>query len=71
MHLYQVLGAFLDAGDTLGHVPMGIVEEVGSDGTAVQPGYRVVIPSNISCAACLMCDQGLHSRCDATHVRET
>ena len=30
LHLYEVLGPFLDAGDILGHEPMGIVEEVGA-----------------------------------------
>ena len=30
LHLYNVLGAFLDKGDVLGHEPMGIVEEIGS-----------------------------------------
>ena len=27
LHLYEVLGAFMDAGDVLGHEPMGVVEE--------------------------------------------
>ena len=35
LHLYEVLGAFMDAGDILGHEPMGIVEEVGSDVTHI------------------------------------
>ena len=30
LHLYEVLGPFMQAGDILGHEPMGIVEEVGS-----------------------------------------
>ena len=29
LHLYEVLGPFLDAGDILGHEPMGVVAEVG------------------------------------------
>ena len=29
LHLYEVLGPFMDEGDILGHEPMGIVEEVG------------------------------------------
>jgi len=29
LHLYEVLGPFLEAGDILGHEPMGIVEAVG------------------------------------------
>ena len=31
LHLYEVLGPFLAPGDVLGHEPMGIVEEVGSE----------------------------------------
>ena len=30
LHLYEVLGAFMDEGDILGHEPMGVVEEVGT-----------------------------------------
>ena len=59
LHLYEVLGAFMDAGDILGHEPMGIVEEVGSEVTQIKPGDRVVIPFNISCGHCFMCDQRL------------
>jgi len=70
LHLYEVLGAFLDEGDVLGHEPMGIVEEVGGEVAALSPGDRVVIPFNISCGTCFMCNQGLHSQCETTQVRE-
>jgi threonine dehydrogenase-like Zn-dependent dehydrogenase len=70
LHLYEVLGPFLDEGDILGHEPMGIVQEVGSEVTAVRPGERVVIPFNISCGTCYMCGQGLHSQCETTQIRE-
>ncbi|MEU9098585.1 zinc-dependent alcohol dehydrogenase [Streptomyces sp. NPDC048361] len=70
LHLYEVLGPFLDPGDILGHEPMGIVEEVGPKVTALKPGDRVVIPFNISCGTCFMCDQGLHSQCETTQVHE-
>ncbi|MEU5216851.1 zinc-dependent alcohol dehydrogenase [Streptomyces sp. NPDC020807] len=70
LHLYEVLGAFLDPGDVLGHEPMGIVEEVGPDVTALKPGDRVVVPFNISCGSCFMCTQGLHSQCETTQVHE-
>ncbi|MEU9799615.1 zinc-dependent alcohol dehydrogenase [Streptomyces sp. NPDC051000] len=70
LHLYEVLGPFLDAGDILGHEPMGIVEEVGPDVTRVRPGDRVVIPFNVSCGSCHMCDQGLQSQCETTQVHE-
>ncbi|GAA4668434.1 zinc-dependent alcohol dehydrogenase [Streptomyces youssoufiensis] len=70
LHLYEVLGPYLEPGDILGHEPMGIVEEVGSEVTAVTPGDRVVIPFNVSCGTCWMCGQGLHSQCETTQVRE-
>ncbi|MET7370459.1 zinc-dependent alcohol dehydrogenase [Streptomyces sp. NPDC005566] len=70
LHLYEVLGPYLDPGDILGHEPMGIVEEVGSEVTSLAPGERVVIPFNVSCGHCFMCDQGLHSQCETTQVRE-
>jgi len=68
LHLYEVLGAFLDEGDVLGHEPMGIVEEVGSEVTELAPGDRVVVPFNISCGSCWMCAQGLQSQCETTQV---
>jgi threonine dehydrogenase-like Zn-dependent dehydrogenase len=70
LHLYEVLGPFIDEGDILGHEPMGIVEEVGSEVTHIAPGDRVVIPFNVSCGHCWMCDQKLYSQCETTQVRE-
>jgi threonine dehydrogenase-like Zn-dependent dehydrogenase len=70
LHLYEVLGAFIDAGDVLGHEPMGIVEEVGSQVTNIAKGDRVVIPFNISCGHCYTCEKGLQSQCETTQVRE-
>jgi len=70
LHLYEVLGPYLDAGDILGHEPMGIVEEVGSAVSHIKAGDRVVIPFNISCGHCYMCDKGLMSQCETTQVRE-
>lgn len=70
LHLYEVLGAFIDPGDVLGHEPMGIVEEVGSQVTQIAPGDRVVIPFNISCGHCYMCERKLQSQCETTQVHE-
>jgi threonine dehydrogenase-like Zn-dependent dehydrogenase len=70
LHLYEVLGPFLDSGDILGHEPMGIVEEVGAEVTQIAPGDRVVIPFNVSCGHCWMCGQGLQSQCETTQVHE-
>jgi threonine dehydrogenase-like Zn-dependent dehydrogenase len=70
LHLYEVLGPFLGEGDILGHEPMGIVEEVGSAVSHIAPGDRVVIPFNISCGDCWMCDQGLQTQCETTQNRD-
>jgi threonine dehydrogenase-like Zn-dependent dehydrogenase len=69
LHLYEVLGPFMDEGDILGHEPMGIVEAVGAEVTHIKAGDRVVIPFNISCGHCYMCDQQLYSQCETTQVR--
>jgi threonine dehydrogenase-like Zn-dependent dehydrogenase len=71
LHLYAVLGPFLEAGDVLGHEPMGIVEEVGSEVKGIAPGDRVVVPFNISCGHCWMCDQKLFAQCETTQNRDT
>jgi threonine dehydrogenase-like Zn-dependent dehydrogenase len=70
LHLYEILGPYIDPGDVLGHEPMGIVEEVGAEVTAVKAGDRVVIPFNIACGTCWMCGQGLQSQCETTQVHE-
>jgi threonine dehydrogenase-like Zn-dependent dehydrogenase len=70
LHLYELLGPFLSEGDIIGHEPMGIVEEIGSEITGLKPGDRVVIPFNIACGHCFMCDQGLPTQCETTQVRE-
>ena len=70
LHLYEILGMYMTEGDILGHEPMGVVEEVGSEITNLAPGDRVVIPFNIACGHCFSCDRGLHSQCETTQVRE-
>jgi threonine dehydrogenase-like Zn-dependent dehydrogenase len=71
LHLYKVLGAFIDSGDVLGHEPMGIVEEVGAEVDHIAKGDRVVIPFNISCGHCWMCEQTLFAQCETTQNRDT
>ncbi|RKE23485.1 alcohol dehydrogenase catalytic domain-containing protein [Streptomyces sp. TLI_171] len=70
LHLYEVLGPFLEAGDILGHEPMGVVQDVGPDVTEVEAGDRVVVPFNVSCGTCRTCSDGLHSQCETTQVRD-
>jgi threonine dehydrogenase-like Zn-dependent dehydrogenase len=70
LHLYEVLGAFMKPGDILGHEPMGIVREVGADVDNLAVGDRVVIPFQISCGHCFMCDRELYTQCETTQVRD-
>jgi threonine dehydrogenase-like Zn-dependent dehydrogenase len=70
LHLYEVLGAFMKPGDILGHEPMGIVREVGASVDALTVGDRVVIPFQISCGSCYMCNQQLFTQCETTQVRD-
>lgn len=70
LHLYEVMTSFMEEGDILGHEPMGVVEEVGSEaGGHVQPGDRVVVPFNISCGRCWMCERQLYAQCETTQNR--
>jgi len=70
LHLYEVMGPFMGQGDILGHEPMGIVQEVGSEVKNIKVGDRVVIPFQIACGDCFMCGQGLQTQCETTQVRE-
>lgn len=68
LHLYEVLTPFMTPGDILGHEPMGIVEEVGPEVPDLRPGDRVVVPFQIACGHCFMCDTGLPTQCETTQV---
>ncbi|SFC19968.1 zinc-dependent alcohol dehydrogenase [Streptomyces aidingensis] len=70
LHLYEVLSPFMAPGDILGHEPMGIVEETGPEVGHLAPGDRVVMPFNISCGHCFMCERGLQTQCETTQVRD-
>jgi len=69
LHLYSKLFPIMREGDIIGHEPMGIVEEVGSDVEHISPGDRVVIPFNISCGHCFFCNEQLYSQCETTRDR--
>ncbi|AJK68504.1 zinc-dependent alcohol dehydrogenase [Corynebacterium marinum] len=69
LHLYEVLGPYMDAGDIIGHEPMGRVVEAGS-ASNLKVGDRVVVPFTIACGRCWMCDRKLYSQCETTQVRE-
>ncbi len=69
LHLYEVLGAFMKPGDILGHEPMGVVREVGGETGDLRVGDRIVVPFQISCGSCYMCDRQLYTQCETTQVR--
>jgi len=71
LHLFNIMGPFLDKGDVLGHETMGVVEQVGGSIMRLAVGDRVVIPFVIACGDCFMCDQGLTSQCETTQNRES
>jgi threonine dehydrogenase-like Zn-dependent dehydrogenase len=70
LHLYGPLAPFMEPGDILGHEAMGRVVAVGDEVGQVAVGDRVVVPFNISCGACYMCDRTLYAQCETTQVRE-
>jgi threonine dehydrogenase-like Zn-dependent dehydrogenase len=70
LHLYDLLGMWLEPGDILGHEAMGVVTEVGGEVSHIEPGDRVVVPFNISCGRCVMCSRSLFAQCETTQVRE-
>lgn len=69
LHLYEVLGPFMDPGDIIGHEPMGRVVEAGPT-SGLSVGDRVVVPFTIACGSCWMCDRKLYSQCETTQVTE-
>ena len=53
-------------GITVGHEMVGIVEEVGTDVTNVQPGDRVTVNVETFCGECFFCKNGYVNNC--THI---
>ncbi len=67
LHLYDGYMPTMEAGDILGHEPMGIVVEVGSAVTKLKKGDRVVVPFVIACGSWFFCTKTLFSCCDTTN----
>ena len=69
LHLYKPLASMVQKGDILGHEGVGVVEEVGRGVGNIAVGDRVVVPFNISCGECFLCERGLQSQCETTQNR--
>ncbi len=69
LHLYDGFVPMMKAGDIIGHEPMGIVVEVGSQVQKLKVGDRVVVPFTISCGQCYFCEQTMYSLCDTSNPK--
>ncbi|AMV36462.1 zinc-dependent alcohol dehydrogenase [Planctomyces sp. SH-PL62] len=67
LHLYDGYMPTMEAGDVLGHEPMGVVVEVGKDVRKLKKGDRVVVPFTLSCGECWYCKRGEFSLCDTSN----
>ncbi len=67
LHLLDGFMPTMQAGDVIGHEPMGEVVEVGKEVRNLQPGDRVVIPFTISCGKCWFCEKQMYSLCDTSN----
>ena len=67
LHLYDGYQPTMEAGDILGHEPMGVVVEVGSRVKKLKRGDRVVVPFVLACGHCFFCSKQLYSSCDTSN----
>ncbi len=69
LHLYDGYIPTMEKGDIMGHEPMGVVVEVGSENKALKVGDRVVVPFTIACGNCFFCQKELWSLCDNSNPK--
>ena len=62
LHMYEGRTA-AEPGIVLGHENLGVIEEVGSGVTTLEPGDRVVMPFNVACGFCKNCQAGFTGFC--------
>jgi glutathione-independent formaldehyde dehydrogenase len=62
LHMYEGRTA-VEPGVVLGHENLGLIEEVGSGVTTLEPGDRVVMPFNVACGFCRNCQAGFTGFC--------
>ena len=53
----------VQSGLTIGHEPVGVIEELGSAVTGYQIGQRVIAGAITPCGQCYTCLEGIHSQC--------
>ncbi len=69
LHLYNGYMSTMEAGDVIGHEPMGEVIEIGKGVKKFQIGQRVVVPFTLSCGSCFFCNRELYSLCDESNPK--
>ena len=67
LHLMSGNMAGMQSGDIIGHEPMGVITDVGSDVTRLKVGDRVVVPFTIACGHCFFCQKQMFSLCDESN----
>ncbi len=53
----------VEAGRTLGHEGIGVIEKVGDSVSSLKPGDQVLISCITSCGHCDYCKQGMYAHC--------
>ncbi|YAL84405.1 NAD(P)-dependent alcohol dehydrogenase [Dermacoccaceae bacterium W4C1] len=62
--VHTVRGALpVEAGRTLGHESVGVIEALGSEVTGFEVGQRVAVSAVTPCFTCSYCQRGLASQC--------
>lgn len=67
LHLYDGFMPTMQAGDVIGHEPMGEVVAVGNGVKTLKKGDRIVVPFTIACGTCWFCNQEMYSLCDTSN----
>ena len=55
----------MKSGEPIGHEMIGEIVDLGGDSSGLQPGQRVIVPSQISCGMCRNCRRGFTGRCQS------
>ena len=64
LHILKGDVATVEAGRTLGHEGVGVIEEAGSSVSGFRKGDHVLISCITSCGRCSYCRKGMYSHCE-------